>query len=256
MRVSILSLIAAASAVTAEWIHAPVVRNNPPDAAFVATLPKQEKYAVTGSVIGSTHKHGTGVKWTVSVDNLPAEGGPFMYHVHKAPVPSDGNCSGALSHLDPYGRGDVPACDPTQEDTCEVGDLSGKYGKIEAGLKSFHAEIVDLYTSTNRDNVAFIGNLSVVFHFANKTRFACANFISGGEEPESSACSTSTAMVATGVSSGYAMPTGTGGHGHNSSVPTGAVSPTTPGLPEYTNAASKFISGAGAVVGFAAALLL
>ena len=69
--------------------------------------------------------------------------------------------------------------------------------------------------------------------------------------------------MGTGVSSGYAVPTitsgyaaPTGGHSHNSSVPAGTASPTASGPPEYTNAASKFISGAGAVVGFAAALLL
>jgi hypothetical protein len=120
--------------------------------------------------------------------------------------------------------------------------------------------------STNQNNVAYFGNLSVTFHLANKTRFACANFISGGEKPEtSSACATSTASMATGfssghavptVSSGYAAPTASGGHGHYTGVPTNPSSPTAPGLPEFTNAASKFISGAGAVVGFAAALFL
>lgn len=72
--------------------------------------------------------------------------------------------------------------------------------------------------------------------------------------------------MATGLSSGYAVPTvssgyaaptgGAGGHTHYTGVPTSPASSTAPAPPEYTNAASKFISGAGAVVGFAAALFL
>lgn len=258
MRVCILSLIAAASVVTAQSYIAPVVTDNFPGAAFIADFPDQNKDSVlNGKVTGSSLTGTTGVKWTINVDNLPEAGGPFSFHVHKAPVPADGNCSGTLSHLDPYGRGDDPPCDSNHKNSCEVGDLSGKYGKIPNGTHHYETTFVDQYVSTNQNNVAYFGNLSITFHYANKTRFACANFISGGEEPEPTpACSTSTAAMATGVSSSYAAPTGAGGHGHNSSAPTGAASPTAPGLPEYTNAASKFISGAGAVVGFAAALLL
>ena len=31
----------------------------------------------------------------------------LVYHLHDAPVPSDGNCTGTLAHLDPYQRGEV-----------------------------------------------------------------------------------------------------------------------------------------------------
>lgn len=138
MRVSILSLAAAVSVVTAtEAGIAPAVTKNFPGASYVAYLPKQEKYAVTGTIIGGTPTEDSPVQWSINVENLPAEGGPFSFHIHKAPVPADGNCSGTLSHFDPWARGESPPCDPDHKDNCEVGDLSGKYGTIKAGIINF-----------------------------------------------------------------------------------------------------------------------
>jgi hypothetical protein len=54
----------------------------------------------------------------------------LVYHIHAYAVPADGNCSGTLGHLDPFVRGESPPCDPTQPQTCQVGDLSGKHGNI------------------------------------------------------------------------------------------------------------------------------
>jgi hypothetical protein len=141
MRVSILSLIAAASVVTAQSYIAPEATDNFPGASFSAHFDKPEKSALTGSVTGSSLTGTTGgVKWTVNVDNLPEAGGPFMYHVHKAPVPADGNCTGTLSHLDPYGRGDKTPCDSDHKNSCEVGDLSGKWGMIPDGYHRYKIE--------------------------------------------------------------------------------------------------------------------
>lgn len=53
------------------------------------------------------------------------------YHLHDQPVPPDGNCSSTLAHLDLYQRGQATACDMAAPETCEVGDLSGKHGKID-----------------------------------------------------------------------------------------------------------------------------
>jgi hypothetical protein len=52
------------------------------------------------------------------------------YHIHVSPVPTDGNCTGTGGHLDPYQRTDTPACDSTKPQTCEAGDLSGKWGTL------------------------------------------------------------------------------------------------------------------------------
>lgn len=30
-----------------------------------------------------------------------------VYHLHAAPVPADGNCTGTLGHVDPFIRGEV-----------------------------------------------------------------------------------------------------------------------------------------------------
>lgn len=265
MRVQVLSLIAAASAVAAQSspvVPAPVVSGNPKGASYVATLPEQEKYTVRGSVAAVSAEDGNGVKFTVSISGLPAEGGPFMYHLHEKPVPSDGNCTGTGAHLDPYKRGEQPICDASKPETCQTGDLSGKHGNMTA--QEWSQEYLDLYSATRPDVNSYFGNLSLVVHLSNKTRIACANFtqLSAGEEPS---YPVSSIILSTAVSSGYAVPTESGHY--NSSVPTGASSPTTgvpiapsstsSSTPEFTGAASKLVSGAaGAIVAAAAALLL
>ena len=59
---------------------------------------------------------------------------PTVYHIHDQPVPADGNCTATLGHLDPFIRGEIPPCDPTQPETCQVGDLSGKHGNITVSV--------------------------------------------------------------------------------------------------------------------------
>jgi len=63
-----------------------------------------------------------------------------VYHIHEKPVPADGNCTGTGAHLDPYKRGEVPICDASKPETCQTGDLSGKYGNITA--RDFSAKYV------------------------------------------------------------------------------------------------------------------
>lgn len=64
----------------------------------------------------------------------------IVYHIHAMPVPADGNCTGTGPHVDPYVRGEVPPCDNTQPQTCQVGDLTGKHGNITGS--SFSARYV------------------------------------------------------------------------------------------------------------------
>lgn len=96
-----------------------------------------------------------------------------VYHIHEEPA-VNGNCTSTLAHLDPYHRGETPACNASEPQTCQVGDLSGKYGKITSD--PFVAEYFDLYTSLQPGSPAFFGNRSIVIHYANKTRLTCANF--------------------------------------------------------------------------------
>ncbi|KAJ9148413.1 hypothetical protein NKR23_g5237 [Pleurostoma richardsiae] len=147
-----------------------IVTNNPPGVEYAAKFTG----SITGWANASSAAGGKGVSFNISVSGLPTEKGPFKYHIHVNPVPSDGNCTGTGGHLDPFQREDTPACDSTKPATCEVGDLSGKYGTVTGpvALKSF----VDLYTALVPTDVAFFGNRSIVFHDASSARIACANF--------------------------------------------------------------------------------
>lgn len=145
-------------------------------------------------MLAQAGRDGKGVRYDIMIDNLPDEGGPFrrsktqfphagrrqltqvtllVYHIHTEPVPPDGNCNATLAHLDPFQRGESPPCDAALPMTCQVGDLAGKYGAITTS--PFMASYTDSFTAT-ADDQSFIGNLSVVVHFANKTRITCANF--------------------------------------------------------------------------------
>jgi hypothetical protein len=160
MLVSVISVLAAASAASAvaaqssTVIPAPVVTGNPIGAKYVGTLPPKEGSTLTGSIEATTGADGKGVKFSVSFAGLPETGGPFMYHLHAKPVPADGNCTGTGAHLDPYMRGEVPGCDASKPETCQTGDLSGKYGN--ATEQTFSAEYTDLYSATLPSDPAFV----------------------------------------------------------------------------------------------------
>lgn len=131
----------------------------------------------------------------IHANNLP------VYHLHAFPVSADGNCTNTQAHLDPYERGEVskftaisngvaltadfqtPTCDSKLPQTCQVGDLSGKHGKINTTEVGDHytANYVDNYPSTFPGIGSFFGNRSLVIHFANKTRITCANFTMAGK---------------------------------------------------------------------------
>lgn len=205
---------------TGDLGDATVVDNNPIGAHYTATLPDEaftkSAYPDGGNAKGYieavTNDGGQGVSFKVRFENLPKEGGPFTYHLHKAAVPGNGNCNDTLTHLDPFQRGDTPPCVKAQPQTCEVGDLSGKHGKIESD--PFEAEYVDLYASTLEGNPAYFGDLSFVLHFANKTRISCANFvqISAGtpsDDKDNYTTVTTQVPVGTGTGAPTAEPTAT-----------------------------------------------
>ncbi|RFU78112.1 cu,zn superoxide dismutase [Trichoderma arundinaceum] len=176
----ILAILSTALLSSAAAKDAPVVSGNPQGIEYKATLPKHPFYSdaalvgnVKGYVSAVAAPGGKGVKFTIQFENFPKKGGPFMYHIHEMPA-TNGNCTSTLAHLDPYHRGETPACDASKPETCQVGDLSGKYGKITSD--PYLAEYFDLYTSLQPGDPAFFGNRSIVVHYANKTRLTCANF--------------------------------------------------------------------------------
>lgn len=161
--------------------NAIVSTGNPSGVTYVATFP-EEAFAypgpqgnVKGSISATAGPNGEGVTFSVNFSNLPKSGGPLMYHLHVAPVPANGNCTATLAHLDPTERGEVPLCDASKPETCQTGDLSGKFGN--ATSDPFVQTFTDPYSSLTPGVGAFFGNRSIVFHFANKTRITCANFV-------------------------------------------------------------------------------
>ncbi|KAK1244864.1 hypothetical protein MKX08_004493 [Trichoderma sp. CBMAI-0020] len=208
---------------------APVVSGNPQGVEYTATLPNKPFFPkaelvgnVKGNVSAVAGPGGKGVRFTVQFENFPKSGGPFIYHIHEKPA-IDGNCTSTLAHLDPFGRGETPACDDSKPGTCQVGDLSGKYGKITSD--PFLAEYFDLYTSMKSDNPAFFGNLSIVVHYANKTRLTCANFA----KLQVSGSITKAAHTTTSSHTATKAPSTTGAHTivgqHNSTISRNVTGP-------------------------------
>jgi len=74
---SLLTLVATATAVTAQGSDAPEVTNNPIGAQYIAELKPTAKSNLSGSVKISTAPNGVGVQVEVAVAGLPATGGPF-----------------------------------------------------------------------------------------------------------------------------------------------------------------------------------
>ncbi|KAH6660574.1 superoxide dismutase [Truncatella angustata] len=166
---------------TGQLGDATVVTNNPLGKSYVGVLPKEPFWKsgsidgnVKGSITVKSSPDGVGVEYTVKFSNLPKEGGPFPYHIHDAAVPSNGNCTATKAHLDPFVRGEDPVCDNKLPQTCQVGDLSGKFGKITSD--PYEITFHDVYSSLNVGSNASIPDRSFVVHFSNKTRITCANF--------------------------------------------------------------------------------
>ena len=129
---------------------AAVASGNPSGVTYTATLPDRPTTNIRGSISASSNVDGNGVTFNVNFFGFPSESlGPFrtnppdsgsdnecslmlilVYHIHDQPVPSSGNCTATLAHLDPYIRGEAPPCDPNDPASCQVGDLSGKHGNI------------------------------------------------------------------------------------------------------------------------------
>ncbi|KAI1369579.1 superoxide dismutase [Xylaria arbuscula] len=179
MVLSLSAGVLAQNGTTGQLGDAVAVTNNPVGKQAIARLPKEPFFTsidgnVKGSVKATTGAKGKGVDFEVTFSNLPKEGGPFTYHLHVNPLDDSGNCTNTLAHLDPFIRGEDPACNSANPATCQVGDLSGKYGKITSD--PFKAKFHDDFTAMKEGPGSYFLNRSVVVHFANKTRITCANF--------------------------------------------------------------------------------
>lgn len=151
--------------------QAPKIKQNPRNVVAIADFPQGFSQTVLGNVI-FTARDGKFVEVHVDMTGLPAEGGPFQFHIHQGTVPANGDCDQVGDHLNPYnGHKD---CELQKDDSyCEIGDLSGKHGWINATC--FETKFLDPFISLSKKSKSSVIGRSLVFHFANSTRFACAN---------------------------------------------------------------------------------
>ena len=165
------------------------------------------------------------------------------YHLH-VNAADDGNCTTTKGHLDPTNRGDKPPCDASQPATCQVGDLSGKYGKITED--PFTVEYTDPFATLMEGSDAFFGDRSFVIHFDNGTRLTCANF-EMDEDMESPATSQECEFTQP-VKTTTAMPTTAMPTGGMTAMPTGSNPTEVPVTAGATSAAVSFLAIVGAVL--------
>ncbi|THV88395.1 hypothetical protein D6D27_07300 [Aureobasidium pullulans] len=234
--------------VTGKNGDATIQSHNPAGVAYIASLTPTSKSNISGNVLALTSSDMVGVNFQIALTGLPSEGGPFLYHLHDYPVPADGNCTATGAHVDPFVRGEAPVCDPASPATCQVGDLSGKHGK--STNETFSATYVDKYVSTVPGDGSFMGNRSIVIHFANKTRIACANFVdytngTAGVNTSSSANGSSSATGSSTRSS--ASQTGSATSSSASGSRTSGSASSSSGAAVSTGAASQMLADSALV---------
>ncbi|KAG5417025.1 SOD4 [Candida metapsilosis] len=196
---SILSVLALASVAIAG--DTPIQTDSANQPSLQATFKKSSKSDVTGTITFEPAQNGS-VLVKVDVEGLPSSGGPFPYHIHELPVPSDGNCTGTKLHLNPYG-GNENATTPQGK---EAGDLSGRHGKIQG--QSLSTEYVDNYISLNPDSKTYFGDLSIVIHYANTSRITCSNLTKLETEGGSNSTNSTTSGVSTANGAGKMQTSG------------------------------------------------
>ncbi|KAI5953855.1 hypothetical protein CANMA_004693 [Candida margitis] len=149
---------------------APKIKKNPKNIVAIADFPFGGDKDIKGNVVFTT----TGKYVNVHVDmtGFPHNEGPFYYHIHERSVPENGNCEACGLHFNPYNSS--PDCLAQKHDGyCQVGDLSGKHGAINSTC--FEFKFTDPYLSLNKRSKSYIVGRSLVFHYANMTKLACAD---------------------------------------------------------------------------------
>lgn len=210
-----LASVAFAQAETGKLGDAAKISGNPTDVVYTAVFGSNTT-AIQGHLEFKAGPGGEGSDVIVHLKGFPIGKGDFSYHIHDQPVPTDGNCTGTKAHLDPYQRGQVTPCAAGSPQTCEVGDLAGKHGKIADNSTDYYHKIyTDAYLSLKSPSGAFIGNRSVVIHAKDSSRIACANITikgaHGGASPSHGSNSTITHPSPGPSPSAGAAPTGAAG---------------------------------------------
>ena len=103
----------------------------------------------------------------------------YPWHIHQYPFTNgqESPCSYSSvgGHYDPFKANEnsnyISDCQPQNKSLCEVGDLSGKFGKLNSSVTSFSFPDSDL---SLHGQYSIIGR-SVVLHYSNGSRYVCAN---------------------------------------------------------------------------------
>lgn len=121
----------------------------------------------------------------ISLTGLPSSE-LYQWHVHQYPFTAalSSPCSPANTggHFDPLGASTLPNystnCNPSNVTACEIGDLSGKFGLLNASNlpDQLLDDTLSLYGAQS------IVGRSIVLHFQNGTRFVCANILPNSSE--------------------------------------------------------------------------
>ncbi|KAI8050326.1 superoxide dismutase [Syncephalis plumigaleata] len=141
-----------------------------------------KKGDVEGFILFVSSLSATTVFGGVTIGNLPA--GEYSYHVHEKPVPENGDCAATGGHYDPHAKKGAK-CTKTTLTDCEIGDLSGKFGKLDNKGKSdkkkddkeeamilFEDPTLKLSNGAN----GIVGR-SIVIHNPAGDRIACGNIV-------------------------------------------------------------------------------
>ncbi|KAI5957469.1 hypothetical protein KGF57_003163 [Candida theae] len=149
---------------------APKIKKNPKNLVAIADFPFGGDKNIKGNVVFTSS--GKYVNVHVDMTGFPHDEGPFYYHIHERSVPENGNCEACGLHFNPYNSS--PDCLAQKHNGyCQVGDLSGKHGAINSTC--FEFKFTDPYLSLNKRSKSYIVGRSLVFHYANMSKLACAD---------------------------------------------------------------------------------
>ncbi|KNZ46686.1 superoxide dismutase [Puccinia sorghi] len=118
--------------------------------------------------------NGPGAHVEVMINGLYSMSFDYPYHIHVNPVRQGQSCELAGGHFNPTNAPMTP-CNRNEPNTCEVGDLAGKFGNLPGspqGLtrRSYYDPSLNL--SQGADGILY---RSIVIHGANNVRLACVN---------------------------------------------------------------------------------
>ncbi|KAI5960610.1 uncharacterized protein KGF55_004503 [Candida pseudojiufengensis] len=149
---------------------APKIKKNPQNIVAIADFPFGGNREIQGNIVFTTR--GKYVNVHVDMTGFPKDSGPFYYHIHERSVPENGNCEACGLHFNPY-HADTNCLDQKHDGYCQIGDLSGKHGLINSTC--FEFKFTDPYLSLNKRSKSYIVGKSIVFHYPNMTKIACAD---------------------------------------------------------------------------------